>query len=29
LGAEANISKIRNTETQQRLAELKMQAVSY
>ena len=29
LGAEANIFKIRNTEIQQRLTELKMQAVGY
>lgn len=29
LGAEANIFKIRNTEIQQRLTELKMQAVAY
>ena len=29
LGAEANIFKIRNTEIQQRLTKLKMQAVSY
>ena len=29
LGAEANIFKIRNTEIQQQLTELKMQAVGY
>ena len=29
LGVEANVFKIRNTEIQQRLTELKMQAVGY